>query len=46
VLVPDLFEQVLGAEATRAGAQEGFRERELFDRQVELPAVAGGRAAY
>ena len=45
VLVPDLFEQVLGAEEGRAGAQQGLQQGELLDRQVELPAVAGGGAA-
>src|SRR6266545_4706804 len=46
VLVPDLFEEVLGAQEGGAGPQEGFEERELLDGEVELPAVPGGRAAY
>jgi hypothetical protein len=45
VFVPDLFEQILGAEEGGAGAQEGFEEGELLDRQVEVTAVAGGDAA-
>ena len=44
VLVPDLFEQVLGAEEGGAGAQERFEDGELLDRQVERLPVAGDRA--
>ena len=44
VLVPGLFEQALGAEEGRRGADERFEDRELLDRKVQLPPIAGGRA--
>ena len=44
LLVPDLFEQVLGAEEGRRSRQERLEDRELLDRQLKLPPVAGDRA--
>src|SRR5689334_19315166 len=45
VLVPDLFEEFFRAEEGGAGAEEGFEEAEFLDRQVDVPAVTGDRAA-
>src|SRR5215831_8958822 len=45
VFVPDLLEQVLGAEVRGAGAQQRLQNSELLDGKVKQPPVAGSRAA-
>src|SRR5271166_4582932 len=38
-LVPDLLEQVFGAQIGRAGPQQGLEHAEFLDRQVKLTAI-------
>jgi hypothetical protein len=44
VLVPDLFQEPLGAEHARRGAQEGLEHSELLDRELDPVAVPCDRA--
>ena len=45
IFVPDLFEQLFGAQEGGRGAEQGFEDAELLNGQVDGPAVAGGGAA-
>jgi len=45
LLIPDLFEQVLGAQEGRTRPQQGLQYAELLDRQADRPALTKNGAS-